>query len=186
MQLLCGTNSDASSGETVSPEVCSRVLLDGLPAVMWFIRRQMRKHRSGGLSVPQFRALALLDRFPTATLSAVAEYMGTSQPSASRLITGLVSKGFVTRRECVKDRRQINLVLTPRGRSALETARQATQQRMAERIQALSEADRSMIAGSMRVLNEMFGKNEYEAQESAGQALKKVVEAKARDGMASS
>ena len=184
MQLLSGANSATASGETVSPEVCSRVLLDGLPAVMWFIRQQMRKHRSGGLSVPQFRALALLDRFPTATLSAVAEYMGTSQPSASRLITGLVSKGFVTRRECSKDRRQINLVLTARGRSALETARQATQQRIAERIQTLGGADRSMIASSMRVLNEMFGKNECEAQESARQDLKKTVEAKVPEGTA--
>ena len=39
-----------------------------------------------GLSVPQFRALALLSRNPTASLSMVAEHLGSSQPGASRLI----------------------------------------------------------------------------------------------------
>src|SRR5881394_602656 len=81
--------------------------LDGMPPVMWFIRCHMRRHRTAGISVPQFRALALLDRYPTASLSLVAEHLGSSQPSASRLITGLVIRGFVTRKQCDQDRRQV-------------------------------------------------------------------------------
>src|SRR6186997_2824996 len=112
MQLMqAATKSD--------PAECARAMLDGLPTVMWFIRRQMRKHRSHGLSVPQFRALCHIDRFPTASLSIVAEHLGSSTPSASRLISGLVSRGFVKRNECADDRRQIALMLTPRGRTAL-------------------------------------------------------------------
>src|SRR3954470_22241366 len=85
---------------------CARAMLDGLPLVMWFIRREMRHHRTGGLSVPQFRALCLLDRYPTISLSNVAEHLGSSQPSASRLITGLVSRRLVKREESSDDRRQ--------------------------------------------------------------------------------
>ena len=89
---------------TASATQCAAAMLEGLPPVMWFIRCRMRKHRTRGLSVPQFRALVLLDRYPTASLSLVAEHLGSSQPSASRLISGLVSRGFVTRRECADDR----------------------------------------------------------------------------------
>src|SRR5437016_14469786 len=102
---------------------CAKAMLDGLPPVMWFIRREMRRHRTCGLTVPQFRALALVDRYPTASLSLVAEHLGSSQPSASRLITGLVSRGLVTRRECPEDRRQVKLLLTRSGKSVLARAR---------------------------------------------------------------
>jgi DNA-binding MarR family transcriptional regulator len=135
---------------------CARAMLDGLPTVMWFIRRQMRRHRTGGLSVPQFRALCLLDRFPTASLSLVAEHLGSSQPSASRLISGLVTRGFVTRRESTEDRRQIALVLTPRGRSVLAAAQRATQQQLAVEIQHLTPAERATIASAMTILLNVF------------------------------
>jgi DNA-binding MarR family transcriptional regulator len=136
---------------------CARAMLDGMPPVMWFIRRQMRRHRTGGLSVPQFRALCLLDRFPTAGVSLVAEHLGSSTPSASRLITGLVSRGFVTRKTCRDDRRQVALVLTPRGRTVLAMAQQATQERLAEEIQHLPPAQRATVAAAMWTLQDVFG-----------------------------
>src|SRR3954469_20889293 len=122
----------ATAAMSAAASQCARTMLDGMPAVMWFIRREMRRQRTAGISVPQFRALALLDRYPTASLSLVAEHLGSSQPSAHRLITGLVSRGFVTRKECADDRRQVVLVLTNRGGSVLEKARRATQERLAE------------------------------------------------------
>src|SRR5947208_16071764 len=106
-------------------------LLDGLPPVMWFIRRQMRRHRTAGLTVPQFRALALVDRYPTASLSLVAEHLGSSQPSASRLIDGLVIRGFVTRKQCDQDRRQVKLGLTARGKLILDKARDVARDNVA-------------------------------------------------------
>jgi DNA-binding MarR family transcriptional regulator len=136
---------------------CARAMLDAMPAIMWFIRRQMRRHRTGGLSVPQFRALCLLDRFSTASLSLVAEHLGSSQPSASRLISGLVSRGFVTRSECEDDRRQIKLLLTARGRAVLAAAQRATQNHLADEIAHLSDDQRATIASAMTILQHVFG-----------------------------
>ncbi len=182
----CPDTSVAKANSEFEVAGCLRltraIRFGGLPPVMWFIRRHMRKHRSGGLSVPQFRALTLIDRAPKATLSLVAEYMGTSQPSASRLITGLVSKGFVTRKECSKDRRQVSLALTPRGRNAFESAQHATQQRIAEKIHSLSDADRSSIGAAMQMLQDVFVKNDCEPGETAKQALRNVVKAKIAAG----
>jgi DNA-binding MarR family transcriptional regulator len=131
-------------------------MLDGMPQVMWFIRRQMRAHRTRGLSVPQFRTLCLLDRYPTASLSAVAENLGSTMPTASRMVSGLVTKGFVTRKTHPTDRRQASLVLTAKGRTALNTSRQATQDAVAREIARLSDQDRATIARAMTLLDNAF------------------------------
>jgi DNA-binding MarR family transcriptional regulator len=158
MQLLSpAPNSRAGQPSTDGPAGCARAVLDGMPPVMWFIRKQMRRHRTGGLSVPQFRALCLLERFPTASVSVVAEHLGSSTPSASRLISGLVSRGFVTRKSCRDDRRQVTLLLTQRGKTVLGQAQQATQERLAELMEQLSTQQRSVIEQAMSVLQEVFG-----------------------------
>jgi DNA-binding MarR family transcriptional regulator len=146
----------APAKESTAADACARAMLDGLPPVMWFIRRNMRKSRTAGLSVPQFRALCLIDRYPTVGLSIVAEHLGCSQPAASRLIQGLVGRGFVERREGREDRRQIALALTPSGRSSLTAARNATQKRLAEEVGHLPESQRKTIVAAMTMLRGVF------------------------------
>src|SRR3954467_6157218 len=82
-----------------SPQRCASEILDALPPVMRFVRKHMRSHRTKGLSLPQFRTLALLRSVPSANLSAVAEFLGASLPTASRIVSGLVSKRLLQRHE---------------------------------------------------------------------------------------
>jgi DNA-binding MarR family transcriptional regulator len=131
-------------------------MLDGMPQVMWFIRRHMRRHRTRGLSVPQFRTLVLLDRYPNASLSLVAENLGSALPTASRLVAGLVRKGLVRRAECATDRRRVSLVLTPKGRSAFEAARQETQNEVALKVARLTPEQRATVAEAMKLLGDLF------------------------------
>ena len=156
MHVLQEASERANSSPSASALRCASAMLDGLPPVMWFIRCRMRKHRTRGLSVPQFRALVLIDRYPTASLSLVAEHLGSSQPSASRLISGLVSRGFVTRNECAEDRRQIKLILTPRGKSVLRDAQQATRASVAAELEELTAQQRATIESAMKVLRDVF------------------------------
>src|SRR5215213_8530227 len=116
MQLL---HDATTRSRATSPDACARAMLDGMPQVMWFLRRQMRRHRTHRLSVPQFRTLVLLDRYPAASLSAVADHLGSALPTASRIVAGLVSKGLVVRRACASDQRQVALGLSAKGRSVL-------------------------------------------------------------------
>src|SRR6476646_220402 len=96
MQSLRDATVDTSS----NPETCARAVLDVLLAAMWFIRGHMRRHRTAGLSVPQFRALCLIDRWSCPSLGELADHLGSSEPSASRLVSGLVKRGFVERSTC--------------------------------------------------------------------------------------
>ena len=142
--------------------MCARAVLEGLPAAMWFIRQQMREHRTAGLTVPQFRALCLLDRCSCGSLGELAEYLGSSEPSASRLVSGLVKRGFVTRSTCDEDRRQIAVVLTNRGKSVLAVARQATIDALAGELSALDERVQRNVVRAMEVLSGIFERGERE------------------------
>ena len=141
---------------TCSAGECAAEILEAVPAVMRFIRSQMRCHRGSALSVPQFRALLFLSRNPGAILSALAEFLGLSLPAASRLVEGLVGKKFVARRIPPGNRRQVVLSVSARGQRTVDAARQATERRLAEVVAPLRSEERMAIRRALRTLREEF------------------------------
>ena len=139
-----------------SAQQCAAEILEAVPAIIRFIRSEMRSHRGADLTVPQFRTLALLSRSQGASLSMVAEFLGLSLPAASRLVDGLVKKGLVTRQIPAGNRRQVALSVSARGRATWEAARQATQRRLAAIIAPLAAAQRARIHEAMRILRTSF------------------------------
>jgi DNA-binding MarR family transcriptional regulator len=73
----------------------------------------------GGVSVVQLRALTVLDREGTANLAQLAEGMGVTVSTTSRLVDRLVAAGLVDRRTATHTRREIALRLTAGGRATL-------------------------------------------------------------------
>lgn len=127
---------------------------------MWFVRRQMRSRRAKGMSVPQFRVLVHLRRQPAVSLSAVAEFLGASLPTASRIVSGLVSKGYVIRKSCEEDRRQVSLELTTHGQAALEAAWLGTQGVLAKKFEPLTTDDQAVLTRAFELLNELFARKQ--------------------------
>ena len=80
-----------------SPDECARQILEIVPMVMRAIRTEIRSHRGSELSVPQFRVLIFLNRHEGASLSDIAEHLGLTLPSTSKMIDGLVARNMVTR-----------------------------------------------------------------------------------------
>ena len=139
-----------------STEQCAAEVLETVPAVMRFIRAQMRRHRGPGLSVPHFRTLLFLSRHGGASLSALAEFLGLSLPATSRLVEGLVRRNFVDRRIPRGNRRAVALFLRAGGQRTVGAARQATEKRLAEVVAALSADQRAAIQRALRSLREGF------------------------------
>jgi DNA-binding MarR family transcriptional regulator len=139
-----------------SPEACARELLAGIPAVMRFIRHQMRAHRGVELTVPQFRALIFVNQSDDASLSAMAEHLGLSLPSASRMVELLVQRGLVRRGVQCNDRRRVSLSLTRPGERAFRTALMATEVALAHGLRRLSRRSLGQIMTAMRILNRAF------------------------------
>jgi DNA-binding MarR family transcriptional regulator len=141
---------------TVSADDCARNVLEVVPLVVRTLRATMRLHRGAHLSVPQFRSLGYLSREAGASLSDVAEHVGLTLPSMSKMIDGLVERRLVCRGISTRDRRRITLALSALGRATLQRARGRTQARVAEMLDALSEAERATVIRAMHALRPVF------------------------------
>ncbi len=141
---------------TTSPDVCAQEILEVVPLVMRTIRAELRRHRAADLSVPQFRTLAFIDRQADASLSDVAEHIGLTLPSMSKIVDGLVARKLVTRQTHPTDRRRMTLTLTARGQTALESSRAATRACLAEDLATLSDRQRETIVQGLNSLRPIF------------------------------
>ncbi len=149
MQSLLRTSKSEGASST------AREVLETAPLLVGYIRRHMRQFRQG-LSIPQFRALVKVRNEPGASLSAVAEHLGASLPTASRIVANLVSAGLMLRTSSVTDRRLVALHLSERGRAVIETAHAATQTQMETDLAGFSDEDRAMVRGAMVLLRRLF------------------------------
>ena len=73
----------------------------------------------GGLSPVQLRALTVLRSSSGANLAALAEAMGVTVSTASRLVDRLVAAGWVQREPAPHTRREVSLRLTDDGAALL-------------------------------------------------------------------
>jgi MarR family transcriptional regulator for hemolysin len=140
----------------ISADDCAREIIEVVPQIMRVLRLEIRRHRDPDLSVPQFRALAFLSHNAGTSLSEVAEHVGLTLPSMSKLIDGLVGRHLVTRQISPTDRRCVTLALTETGQAALLAARQATQVYLSELLVGLPEAERATIIQAMQTLRPIF------------------------------
>ena len=131
-------------------------IMDFVPIVMRMIRAEMRSQSSPDLAVPQFRALTYISRNPGISLQAVAHHLGLTPPTVSKMVDGLVLNRHVMREPSSKDRRQITLTLTDRGRDILEQVHRATQTRLAEVLAQLTTQESETVMQAMKLLHPLF------------------------------
>jgi len=142
--------------ERTTADECAAGLLEVVPQIMRVMRGEMRSHRGGELSVPQFRTLAYLNRCPGSALLDVTAHIGLMAPSMSKLIDGLIARKLVTRRESSADRRRVTLSLTAQGKAILERARKHTRIRLGEMLASLTEAENAVVLEALPVLRRAF------------------------------
>jgi len=140
----------------VSATESARQVLEVVPAVMRGIRALMRESAKRKLSVPQFRTLGFINHHRGASLSDVAEHIGLTLPSMSKLVDGLVERKLIVRSGHADDRRRITLELTSRGCALWESARESTQASLVEKLSTLNENDRATVVRAMRILQPLF------------------------------
>jgi DNA-binding MarR family transcriptional regulator len=140
----------------------ARQLLDTVPQIMRSIRSEMRSHRGHDLSVPQFRTLTFVNRNPEGSLSELADHLGLTLPSVSKLVDGLVNQKLITRRESKVDRRRLILSLTKDGDDILRIAHQATQDHLMDVLRGLSSEELSAILRALTLLQPLFAKGKKE------------------------
>ena len=133
-------------------DTCARSLLALIPPLMQEIRQSMRKGRGPGLSVSQFRTLAMIAHHPGASLADVAAHVGLGSPAMSVLVDGLVRRRLLTRVSAANDRRRSSLGLTTRGRAVHDQAWKATWRMLATRLSSMPGDDVATIARAVTLL----------------------------------
>ena len=156
------------------PAQSAEQVLDVVPSITRAIREQMRQHRTAELSVAQFRVLAFLNSHEGVSLSDVADHIGLSLPSMSKLVDQLVTRKLVAREFDKVDRRRVTLGLTPRGHSIWESARGATRDFLTTRLEQCDRAELESILAAMRILRPLFA-SPREAQRAAQSVAEPVM-----------
>ncbi|HYB58767.1 MAG TPA: MarR family transcriptional regulator [Candidatus Acidoferrales bacterium] len=134
----------------------ARQLLEVIPLVMQDIRSEMRRRGSLDLSVPQFRALAFVDRNEGASLWEVARHMGLTPPSTSRLVDNLIERDLMTRTDHPDDRRRVRLTVTSRGHRILQKSADETVSYLARKLSAVDADRREIIEKAVEELRIIF------------------------------
>ncbi len=136
--------------------LCARELMETAPKIVQAIRVEMRQGRGSSLSIPQFRTLRFIQVNAPTTLSSLAENLGLTLPSTSKLVDGLVRQELVVRHESANDRRCLALSLTPAGESIVNSARSAAQASLAQTLSRLSTSELNTVHQAMELLQPLF------------------------------
>lgn len=140
----------------MSAEKISADMLAIIPSAMRAIRAEMRGLAQPELSVAQFRILARLDFKPHSN-NELAEWVGVSKAAMSRTIDLLVNRGLVQRTHSVFDRRELILSLTKAGKQKFQAIEDATMQKLIQRLEKESGANRKRLEAGLEALREVFG-----------------------------
>jgi DNA-binding MarR family transcriptional regulator len=130
--------------------------LEVVPMLMRQVRADFRSHRTPDLSVPQFRTLVFVNRNPGSALSPLAEHLGLTLPSTSKMVDLLVLRGYLDRQSSQRDRRKITLQITTQGKSILDASFQATQRKLQTLFEKLSQSEQESILASLQILRTLF------------------------------
>jgi MarR family transcriptional regulator for hemolysin len=141
---------------TTDLEESARKLLEVVPLIMQDIRSEMRSRRSLDLTVPQFRALAFVNRNEGSSLWQVAHHMGLTPPSTSRLVDNLIARGLMARSDHPADRRRVQLTVTVHGIAILEASTRGTLSYLAEKLSAADADNREVIDKALEALRTVF------------------------------
>jgi DNA-binding MarR family transcriptional regulator len=136
-------------------DACARELLEVVPLASRWARSAVRR-REPSWSLPQLMAMGFIRLNPDASLSDLANHLGVGLPTASTLVSRLVSMDQVDRRDDPAERRRALLNLTAKGEAQLEAALADTQAELAERLRSLSARDLTRVCGSLAVLHKLF------------------------------
>lgn len=152
---------EARPGPTEVPE-----LIDLVHEVLQGSLRQLHPTLAKeGITMGQFWAIRTVSSLETASLSTVARYLGVSSPTACANIDELETAGLVRRQRSERDRRVVELSLTPQGRKVETRVWREIARVMSEAGRGLDAKD---VAAAVRVFREVAHRLEQDGPTPRG------------------
>ena len=132
-----------------------------LQVVTRFCLAQPRgRRRAGSLKEVEFLALAILHQHGTLIVGDIQRMLGVLPAQMSRIIRSLEARDrpLIACRINPKDKRKIDVCLTPAGEKALLDYRDASVSRIVEHLRHLSEEDQEDLTRSLDKLTAILGR----------------------------
>lgn len=107
---------------------------------------------TSAVSATQLRLLFLVDRRPGLRMRDLAQLLGATAPSMTRLCDRLEATGLLRRRPCPGNGREVILGLTPAGESHLAEIRATRERRLALALDAMPADGRQALARGLAAL----------------------------------
>jgi DNA-binding MarR family transcriptional regulator len=124
-----------------------------LTAIRWAMAISVRAaDQIGDISPVQLRALTVLQESPGTNLNDLAQAMGVTVSTTSRLVDRLVAAGLVDRRPSPQTRREISLVLTAAGRGRLQRYDRLRLAEARARLEAVPADERDSVITALQQL----------------------------------
>lgn len=134
-------------------------VFDGLRRIFHVIDMYSRVLKTEhALTEPQLICLAAIAGSEQITASVLSRRLHLSQSTVTGILDRLEKKGLVERTRDTRDRRKVNLKVTPTGQSMLEHAPAPVQLGLVKAVAELSEEEQAAMADSLfrivRILND--------------------------------
>lgn len=128
-----------------------------IPPVWSRIRANIRTYvtENFDISVEQFQILRHIHA-GLHSVSELADVKHISRPAISQSLDALVSKGLVTRKQSVEDRRYVELELTPSGTALLDEVFGRNRRWMYAEMGTLSHEEMAVIVEAMTIIKRTF------------------------------
>ncbi len=131
--------------EVLGAYLDASLLTDGVQAELW---------REAGLTLAQLAVLRALRDGGPQLAGRLADAVGLSAASATRLFDRLEERGLVRRHRGHDDRRCVEIHLTSRGRQLVGAVRVLRDSPLRRAVEAMTETDQRTLASALRRLAE--------------------------------
>jgi DNA-binding MarR family transcriptional regulator len=130
------------------------------PVLLHLNRHLRREVHTSGVSPGQLSLLGLIDGNPGIGVAELATREGTSMPSACSHIDRLEASGLITRRQAERDRRRVDLEVTPEGQRVLKAIRSKRTAWLSARLNKLADTDLAAVAAAIAPLEALLAQAE--------------------------
>ncbi|WP_380056195.1 MarR family winged helix-turn-helix transcriptional regulator [Falsihalocynthiibacter sp. SS001] len=119
--------------------------------------------QTAGLTPVQIRLLQIVLGHGSTTPKKISLQMGVSPATISTLLDRLAAKEMIERQRSDVDRRQTNIILTEKGRKAVEGAPDPLQQKYVKEFEALADWEQAMIVSALERVAAMLNASAMDA-----------------------
>ena len=110
-----------------------------------------------GLTLPQFRALVVLDQGGGCRVGDFAAALRIKPSTATRLCDRLVRRGLVTRRVDEDNRREVTVALTPAGQRLVDKVSEVRRVEIAAILARIAPSERRTIVEGLSAFRDAAG-----------------------------